>query len=58
LSRLAIALLAYAALAILTWTTIADQRLRLITLAVLGMFALKTWLRRRDLLRAGERERS
>ena len=29
-------------------TTLSDSRVRLATLAVLAMFALKTWVRRKD----------
>ena len=50
MKRLVIALAAYAALGILSWTTISDQRIRLATLAILAMFALKTWVRRNDVL--------
>jgi len=48
--RLVVALTAFVALGILSWTTISDQRIRLVTLAVLAMFALKTWVRRKDVL--------
>jgi hypothetical protein len=48
--RLVIALMAYVALAVLTWITIQDERIRAITFALLGMFALKTWLRRKEVL--------
>ena len=48
--RLLIALAAFVALGILSWNTISDQRIRLATLAVLAMFALKTWMRRKDVL--------
>ena len=48
--RLIIALAAFVALGILSWTTIGDQRIRLVTLAILAMFALKTWVRRKDVL--------
>jgi hypothetical protein len=48
--RLVIALAAYVALGILSWNTISDQRIRLATLAILAMFALKTWVRRNDVL--------
>jgi hypothetical protein len=37
-------------LGILSWTTLSDPRIRAATLAVLAMFALKTWLRRKDVL--------
>jgi len=48
--RLLIALAAFVALGILSWNTISDQRIRFATLAVLAMFALKTWVRRKDVL--------
>ena len=48
--RLLIALAAFVALGILSWSTISDQRIRLATLAVLALFALKTWVRRKDVL--------
>jgi len=43
-----LALGAFVALGILAWTTLSDQRLRLATLAVLVMFALRTWAQRKD----------
>jgi hypothetical protein len=49
-SRLVMAMVAYVGLGILSWTTITDQRFRLVTLAVLAMFALKTWVRRHEVL--------
>jgi hypothetical protein len=33
----------FAVLAVLAWTTISDQKFRLATVAVLAMFALRTW---------------
>ena len=50
MNRLVVALLAYIVLAVLTWTTISDQRVRLMTVAILAMFALKTWVRRKDVM--------
>ena len=50
MKRLVIAFAAYVALGILTWSTISDQRIRLVTLAILAMFAVKTWVRRKDVL--------
>jgi len=50
MKRLFIALAAFVALGILSWTTIGDQRIRLGTLAILAMFAVKTWVRRKDVL--------
>jgi uncharacterized protein involved in response to NO len=55
--RLGIALIAYLALAVLTWTTIQDQRIRAATVAILLLFAAKTWLRRKDAMHSdGESE--
>ena len=42
------ALGAFVALGILAWNTLSDQRIRLATLAVLAMFALRTWMHRKD----------
>ena len=50
MKRLGIALIAYVALAILTWSTIDDQRIRAATVAILLLFAAKTWLRRKDVM--------
>jgi hypothetical protein len=47
-NRLYLALAAFAALALLSWKTISDQKMRLATLAVLALFAVKTLLHRRD----------
>jgi hypothetical protein len=38
----------------LTWTTISDHRVRGITLAILAMFAVKSWLRRKDVMHPGK----
>jgi hypothetical protein len=48
--RLALALLAYAAIAVFAIRTLDDSRVRAVTLAILAMFALKSWLRRNDVL--------
>ena len=56
-SRLLLAFAAYVGLGILSWTTLQDQRIRLMTLAILGMFAVKTWIRRKDVMHPeGERD--
>jgi len=52
MNRLAGALIAYVVLGVLTWFTISDSRIRGITLVVLALFALKSWLRRNDVLRS------
>jgi hypothetical protein len=53
--RLFLAFAAYAALGVLAYTTLSDARIRLMTLALLGVFAVKTWLRRRDVVDGEER---
>ena len=50
MSRLYMALAAFVVLGALSWTTLSDSRMRFATLAVLAMFALKTWLRRNDVM--------
>jgi hypothetical protein len=43
MNRLWVALGAYVVLGILTVVTIDDQKFRLVTLAILAMFAIRTW---------------
>jgi hypothetical protein len=50
MNRLYMALGAFVVLGALSWATLSDPRLRFATLAVLAMFALKTWLRRHDVM--------
>jgi heme exporter protein D len=55
-NRFVLALITYAALAVLAVSTLSDHRIRGVTLAVLAMFAVKTWVRRKDVLHPdGER---
>jgi hypothetical protein len=49
-NRLAIALAAYVVIGVLAWTTLGDERIRLVTLAILAMFAVKTLVRRKDVM--------
>jgi len=49
-NRLMMALAGYAVLGALTWTTISNEKIRMATLLVLGLFAVKTILRRKDVL--------
>ena len=49
-NRLAVALIAYVVLGVLTWTTISDTRIRAGTLVILGLFAFKSWVRRSDVM--------
>ena len=48
--RLGLALAAYVALAALAFATLPDQRVRGVTLAILAMFAVKTWVRRKEVM--------
>ena len=50
MSRLAMALIAYLVLGALAFATLSDQRIRLLTLLILAMFAIKSWMRRKDVL--------
>jgi len=40
--RLALALFAYAVLAVLVWRTMEPDKIRLVTFAILGLFAFRT----------------
>jgi uncharacterized membrane protein YfcA len=51
LVRLYMAMIAFVVLGAAAWMTLTDQRLRLITLAILAMFAVKTWVRRKEIVR-------
>jgi len=44
------ALIAYLVLGALAFATLSDERIRLVTLLILAMFVVKTWVRRKDLL--------
>ena len=50
ISRFAMAMVAYVAIAVLAWNTLTDEKLRLATLAVLALFAVKTVVRRKDVI--------
>jgi hypothetical protein len=49
-NRLAAALIAYIVLGVLAWTTITDPKFRGATLLILALFAMKSVLRRKDVL--------
>jgi hypothetical protein len=49
-NRLSIALVCYLVLGALTWTTITDPKLRAGTLVILALFAVKSVLRRNEVL--------
>jgi uncharacterized membrane protein YfcA len=48
ISRFTMAMVAYVVIGVLAWNTLTDEKLRLATLAVLALFALKTVVRRKD----------
>ncbi|HEX4664779.1 MAG TPA: hypothetical protein VH196_10320 [Terriglobales bacterium] len=59
MSRLTRALIGYLILGVLAFATLSDPRLRAGTLLILGLFAFKSWMRRKDVLhpdREGEVE--
>jgi hypothetical protein len=45
------ALIAYVVLGVLAYSTLSDSRIRAGTLLILGLFAFKSWVRRKDVLR-------
>ncbi len=58
MSRLAMALIAYLVLGALAFATLSDFRIRSLTLLILGLFAFKSWVRRKDVLHPdGDSER-
>ena len=54
MNRLTGALIAYVVIGVLTWTTISDSRIRGATLLILALFAVKSWIRRKDVLRGSQ----
>jgi hypothetical protein len=57
LSRFFIALALYGLLGLLAWFTLPDEKIRLVTLALLAMFAVRSWLHhRRDALEKDGRQ--
>jgi hypothetical protein len=50
MSRLAMAMIAYGVLGALAFATLSDFRIRTLTLLILGMFAFKSWVRRKETL--------
>ncbi|HZP24516.1 MAG TPA: hypothetical protein VFB04_13790 [Terriglobales bacterium] len=43
MNKFFVAIGAYALLALLAWTTLSDPKFKFATLAILAMFALRTW---------------
>ena len=56
MKRFSVAMGAFALLVILTWTTIDDQKFRLAAMAILAMFAIRTWSHHRKLQHEAERQ--
>ena len=54
MKRLTVAFVAFAALGVLAYRTLPDERIRLVTFAILALFAVKTWLHRQDVMDRGE----
>jgi hypothetical protein len=50
MNRLAMALVAYLVLGVLAFVTLSDQRIRLLTLIILALFAFRSWVRRKDVM--------
>jgi len=58
MKRFSVAMGAFALLMILTWTTVDDQKFRLAAMAILAMFAIRTWSHHRRLQHEQEGERN
>ena len=50
MSRLTMSLIAYLVLGALAYATLSDPRIRAGTLLILGLFAVKSWVRRKDVM--------
>jgi len=55
--RLAIALAVYAVLGVLAWSTLPDQKIRLVTFAILAVFAVKSIVRRNDVMHQNDQRK-
>jgi hypothetical protein len=41
----------FAALELLSWLTLSDEKIRVVAMVIIGMFAMRTWVhRRREML--------
>jgi hypothetical protein len=56
MNRLAVALIAYAVLGVLSWLTISDTRIRAVPLGILFLFAIRSVIRRNDTMHSDEPE--
>ena len=55
-NRLAIAFAVYAVLGVLAWSTLSDSKIRMATLALLALFAVKTLLHRKDVMHVSDEQ--
>jgi hypothetical protein len=53
-NRLSIAFGVYILLGVLAWTTLTDEKIRMFTFLILGLFAVKTLLHRKDAMHSDE----
>ena len=58
MKRLVVAFAAFAVLGALAYKTLPDERIRLVTFAILALFAVKTWLHRQDVMDRGKTDES
>jgi len=56
MNRLTAAMIAYAVLGVLAWFTISDVRIRAVPLAILVLFAVKSVLRRNEVMHPDDAE--
>ncbi len=55
MNRLSIAFGVYILLGVLAWATLTDEKIRLVTFAILALFAVKTLLHRNDAMHSDEK---
>jgi hypothetical protein len=48
----------FGALELLTWLTLSDRKIRLVAMAIIGMFAIRTWAHHRRELLAGSESKA
>jgi uncharacterized protein YhhL (DUF1145 family) len=54
--RFSTAMVLFGVVALLAWTTLSNERVRGVTLLVLGLFAVRTWAHRRRQVRQQQEE--
>ena len=54
-SKFAAAMAIFVALELLSWLTLSDEKIRVVAMVIIGMFAMRTWAqRRREMLAAAQ----